>query len=170
MGKKREKMLKALESIDGPIIKEGVPCEVYMPFRIFTEDGGAIAYTPIHPIDGPYMFSDEEYKEVIELINDNELYELEDYYGDDCEIDIIQMVNAGCKPNTEYYRFRMDESDEPQFSEDYDKLESELFYWVFEFIDGYKPWDKMDDYELEDWYWALEENWRPGTARLSLPE
>ena len=48
-----------------------------------------------------------------------------------------------------------DESDEPKFSESYDELEDSLFYEL-EPIDDYKPWDKMDDDELEEWHWWLE--------------
>ncbi|MFC1578244.1 hypothetical protein ACFL36_04445 [Thermodesulfobacteriota bacterium] len=165
MGKNREKILKALKSIHEEFIVREAATEMYQPFRIFTKDGGAIAYVTIEPIDGPYLFSDEEYKEALELINENELRFLESFYGDDCDIDIIQMIGANCKPNTEYYRFRMDESDEPKFSEDYDELESALFFEL-EPIDDYKPWDKMDDAELEEWHWWLEVHLDGGSLPL----
>ena len=134
MEKNREKILKALKSIDEPLIIKDIATEIYQQFRVLTDDSGAIAWTPIQPIDGPFMFSDQEYQEALKLINENDIRWLESFYGDDCDTDIIQMIGAGCKPNTEYYRFRMDESDEPKFSENYDELEDSLF---FELEPGY---------------------------------
>ena len=135
----RSQMLQVLKSIDEPkLIHEGDDAKD-SGLRVFTRDGGYYGETDEYLIDGPFEMSEEDYQQALKIVDEDE--ESEDYW--DPPEEHIQMVEAGCEPGVQYYRYQTsDEDDNPTFSEDFDELEQLLIDDIIRDADC-QVWDEL---------------------------
>ncbi len=148
MSVSRSQILTEFKSLSEPkLVHEGnFPSDT--AYRVFTNQGGYHVETDEYLIDGPFEMSEDEYEETLRLVEEDDTsagyWELSEEH--------IRMVEAGCEPEVQYYRYQIIDQDEiPMFSEDSDELEQILIDDVLKYAEC-QPWDEMSDAELDEWY------------------
>jgi hypothetical protein len=144
----RKQMIEELKSIEEPkLIQEG-DFQSDSILRVISSQGGYRLEVDAFPIDGPVEISADEFEEMAKMAD-----EADDLEGLlDPSKEELEMIEAGCDPETPYFRYQMDVSGEgPVFSEDKDELVAILIDDVMDLADC-QYWDAMKDTELEEWY------------------
>jgi hypothetical protein len=144
----RSQLLTVLKSIGEPKLVQESDDAKDSGLRVFTSEGGYYSETDDYLIDGPFEMSEEDYQEALRVADEDEDSET---YWDPPE-EHTQMVEAGCEPGVQYYRYQTpDEDDNPTFNEDIDELKQLLIDDIIRDVDC-QVWEEMTDSELEEWY------------------
>ena len=143
----KKQMIEELRSIEEPkLIQEG-DVQFDNILRVISSQGGYRLEIDAFPIDGPFEISLDEFNQIADMDEEDDLQSLLDLSEDQ-----LEMVAAGCEPEILYFRYQMDVRDEaPVFSEEKDELVAMLIEDVMDIMDC-QFWDKMKDTELEEWY------------------
>jgi hypothetical protein len=144
----KKQMMNELKSIEDPkLIQEG-DFQSDNILQVISSQGGYRLEVAAFPIDGPFEISSDEFNVMAKMDEDGK-----DAEGLlDLSEDQLEMVEAGCEPETPYFRYQMDvRSEGPVFSEEKDELVAMLIEDVMDLVDC-QFWDEMKDSELEDWY------------------
>ena len=143
----KKQMIEELRSIEEPkLIQEG-DVQFDNILRVISSQGGYRLEIDAFPIDGPFEISLDEFNQIADMDEEDDLQSLLDLSEDQ-----LEMMEAGCEPEITYFRYQMDARGEnPVFSEERDELVAMLIEDVMDLVDC-QFWDEMKDTELEDWY------------------
>ena len=143
----KKQMIEELRSIEEPkLIQEG-DFQTDNILRVISTQGGYRLEIDAFPIDGPFEISSDEFNQIANVDEDDDLQGLLDLSEDQ-----LEMMEAGCEPEIPYFRYQMDvRGENPVFSEERDELVAMLIEDVMDLVDC-QYWDEMKDTELEDWY------------------
>ena len=143
----KKQMIEELRSFEEPkLIQEG---EVQSDniLRVISSQGGYRLEIDSFPIDGPFVISSDEFNQISDMDEEDDLKSLLDLSEDQ-----LEMMEAGCEPEIPYFRYQMDlRGENPVFSEERDELVAMLIEDVMDLVDC-QFWDEMKYTELEDWY------------------
>ncbi len=143
----KKQMIEELRSFEEPkLIQEG---EVQSDniLRVISSQGGYRLEIDSFPIDGPFVISSDEFNQISDMDEEDDLQSLLDLSEDQ-----LEMMEAGCEPEIPYFRYQMDlRGENPVFSEERDELVAMLIEDVMDLVDC-QFWDEMKYTELEDWY------------------
>ena len=104
-----------------------------------------------YPIEGPFVLSEESYRELSTKESDNNEG---DNYSDDIDDEVLEMFKAGCEPEIEYYRYSADISEDEDFFE-WDDMVDDFVDKLVENEDPL-PWEDLNEEELMNWYEVLQ--------------
>jgi hypothetical protein len=95
-------------------------------------------------IIGPFVLSLRDFNG---LSDKNSMYKPQDYEWSPDEV--VEMFNAGCKPEIKYYKWGEGFEDEM-----YHELDELIYTFSDNLIEYHEPlsWDEMEDEDLADWY------------------
>ncbi|MGD8286849.1 MAG: hypothetical protein PVG08_22220 [Desulfobacterales bacterium] len=143
----KKQMIEELRSIEeSKLIQEG-DVQFDNILRVISSQGGYRLEIDAFPIDGPFEISLDEFNQIANMDEEDELQSLLDLSEDQ-----LEMMEAGCEPEIPYYRYQMDvRGENPVFSEERDELVAMLIEDIMDLVDC-QFWDEMKDAELEDWY------------------
>ena len=143
----KKQMIEELKSIEEPkLIQEG-DVQFDNILRVISSQGGYRLEIDAFPIDGPFEISLDEFNQIADMDEEDDLQSLLDLSEDQ-----LEMMEAGCEPEITYFRYQMDvRGENPVFSEERDELVAMLIEDVMDLVDC-QFWDEMKDTELEDWY------------------
>ena len=143
----KKQMIEELRSIKEPkLIQEG-DFQTDNILRVISSQGGYRLEIDAFPIDGPFEISSDEFNQVANVDEDDDLQGLLDLSEDQ-----LEMMEAGCEPEIHYFRYQMDvRGENPVFSEERDELVAMLIEDVMDLVDC-QFWDEMKYTELEEWY------------------
>ena len=143
----KKQMIEELKSIEEPkLIQEG-DVQFDNILRVISSQGGYRLEIDAFPIDGPFEIPLDEFNQIADMDEEDDLQSLLDLSEDQ-----LEMMEAGCEPEITYFRYQMDvRGENPVFSEERDELVAMLIEDVMDLVDC-QFWDEMKDSELEDWY------------------
>ena len=143
----KNQMIEELGSIEEPrLIQEG-DVQFDNILRVISSQGGYRLEIDAFPIDGPFEISLDEFNQIADMDEEDDLQSLLDLSEDQ-----LEMMEAGCEPEITYFRYQMDvRGENPVFSEERDELVAMLIEDVMDLVDC-QFWDEMKYTELEDWY------------------
>ncbi|MGD2097836.1 MAG: hypothetical protein PVG35_09660 [Desulfobacterales bacterium] len=142
-----KKIIEELKSIGEPkLIQEG-DVQSDNTLRVISSQGGYRLEIDAFPIDGPFEISSDEFNQMANMEEEDDLQDLMDSSEEE-----LEMIEAGCEPGIPYYRYQMDvRGENPVFSEEREELVAMLIEDVMDFSEC-QSWDEMEYSELEDWY------------------
>jgi hypothetical protein len=99
----RKQMIEELRSIKEPkLIQEG-DFQTDNILRVISAQGGYRLEIDAFPIDGPFEISSDEFNQIANVDEDDDLQGLLDLSEDQ-----LEMMEAGCEPEIPYFRYQMD--------------------------------------------------------------